>query len=100
METHLQVARFLFTYHLIPHATTGCCPPELLLGQKPCSALDAIHPDLEGEMARSQQHQEAHDQLAVPAWCDRVSLKLEWVTVMDCWCGEQAYRPVISGFGS
>ena len=49
--------RFLFAYRLTPHTTTGHSPAELLLGRKPRSVLDAIHPDLEEKVARSQEQQ-------------------------------------------
>ena len=46
MEMHL--ARFLFQYRITPHTTTGCSPAELLLGRKPRTHLDLIHPESSG----------------------------------------------------
>ena len=57
LETCL--AHFLFMYQLTPHATTGCCPAELLFGRKPCTALDGR------KVEQSQQRQKAvHDRHA------------------------------------
>ena len=41
-----KVDRFLFRYLLTPHATTGEPPAVLLMGRRPRSRLDLIHPDL------------------------------------------------------
>ena len=42
----LSLARFLFHYRNTPHETTGLIPAELLLGRKPRTHLDLIHPDI------------------------------------------------------
>ena len=55
IETRL--ARFLFMYRLTPQSTTGQCPAELLLGRRPRSPLDALHPDLSEKVVREQQRQ-------------------------------------------
>ena len=44
IETKLSC--FLFKYRLTPHSTTGSSPAELLLGRRPRSRLDILHPDL------------------------------------------------------
>ena len=41
-----QSSRFLFQYRLTPHTTTGQSPAQLLLGRRPRSHLDLLHPDL------------------------------------------------------
>ena len=48
VETKL--SRFLLKYRLIPHATTGRSPAELLLGRQPRSRLDLLHPDVSGRV--------------------------------------------------
>eukprot|EP00731_Ephydatia_muelleri_P017315 Em0010g413a len=54
--------RFLFHYRTTPHTTTGVSPAELLLGRKPRTLLDNLHPDLSMNGSRSQEHQKiAHD---------------------------------------
>eukprot|EP00731_Ephydatia_muelleri_P018576 Em0011g616a len=60
LETRL--SRFLFHYRTTPHTTTGVSPAELLLGRKPRTLLDNLHPDLSMNGSRSQEHQKiAHD---------------------------------------
>ena len=44
LETNL--SPFLFQYRLTPHTTTGQSPAQLLLGRRPRSHLDLLHPDL------------------------------------------------------
>ncbi|KAL5473476.1 hypothetical protein EMCRGX_G027965 [Ephydatia muelleri] len=39
-----RLARFLFQYRNTPHTTTGRSPAELLLGRKPRTPLDLLHP--------------------------------------------------------
>ena len=56
-------ARFLFHYRLTPHSTTGISPAELLLGQRPRTHLDQLHPDLAYTVRKQQEQQKtAHDQ--------------------------------------
>ncbi|KAL5506337.1 hypothetical protein EMCRGX_G007955 [Ephydatia muelleri] len=55
IETRL--AKFLFSYRTTPHTTTGVLPAELLLGCKPHTLLDNLHPDLTSKVAKSQEKQ-------------------------------------------
>ena len=65
IETRL--ARFLFSYRTTPHTTTGVSPAELLLGRKPHTLLDNLHPDLSSKVAKSQERQKRdHDSHARP----------------------------------
>ncbi|KAL5510826.1 hypothetical protein EMCRGX_G006432 [Ephydatia muelleri] len=41
-----RLARFLFQYRLTPHTTTGLSHAEMLLGRRPRSHLDLLHPDI------------------------------------------------------
>ncbi len=60
IETRL--ARFLSKYRIIPHATTGRSPAELLLGRQPRTRLDLLHPDIGGTVkARQAQQKRVHD---------------------------------------
>ena len=52
-----RIARFLFTYCLTPHATTGISPAELLLKRKPRSLLDSLHPDVTAKAQKGQERQ-------------------------------------------
>ena len=45
-DMDLRLARLLFKYQNTPHATTGVTPAELLMGRKPHTHLDFLHPDL------------------------------------------------------
>ena len=42
---HERIPRFLFSYRITPQTTTGRSPAELLLGKRPRSRFDLIHPD-------------------------------------------------------
>ena len=54
----LRLARFLFHYRNTPHATTGLTPAELLLGRKPRTHLDLIHPDIAAHVQDKQYAQQ------------------------------------------
>ena len=41
-----RLSKFLLTYRLTPHTTTGVAPAELLMGRRPRSLLDNLIPDL------------------------------------------------------
>ena len=47
-----RIARFLFQYRIIPHATTGQSPAQLLLKCQPRSALDLMVPDVDSRVQR------------------------------------------------
>ncbi|XP_062374782.1 uncharacterized protein K02A2.6-like [Sardina pilchardus] len=55
LETKL--SRFLFQYRITPHTTTGLAPAEMLLGRRPKSHLDLLHPDVGERVVRSQDKQ-------------------------------------------
>ena len=56
------VSCFLFTYRLMPHSTTGIPPAELLMGPRPRSHLNRLHPDLTKHVHQKQECQKrAHD---------------------------------------
>ena len=58
-----QIARFLFRYRITPHSTTGVAPAELLIGRRPRSRLDLLHPDVTDRVRQRQAAQKAdHDQ--------------------------------------
>ena len=57
-----RIARFLFTYRITPHTTTGIAPAELLMNRRPRSRLDLLHPDVSGRIKMKQQKQKVgHD---------------------------------------
>ena len=60
------LAKFLFTYRLTPHTTTGVSPAEMLLGRRPRSRLDILRPLTaerveEKQMSKHDAH--AHERL-------------------------------------
>ncbi len=62
-----KVSRFLFTYRITPHSTTGVSPTQLLMGRRPRSVLDQLHPDMARRVQNSQQRQKRnHDQHVKP----------------------------------
>ena len=57
----------MFSYRTTPHTTTGVSPAELLLGRKPHTLLNNLHPDLTSKVAKSQERQKRdHDSHARP----------------------------------
>ena len=55
LETRL--TRFLFHYRTTPHATTGQCPAELMLGRQLRTRLDLLKPNI-GKRVRAHQEQQ------------------------------------------
>ena len=58
MNTRL--TKVLFTYRLTPHSTTGISPAELLLGRRPRTRLDLLHPNTTGRVEEKQEAQKRH----------------------------------------
>ena len=57
-----RVSRFLFRYRNTPQSTTGLSPAEMLLGRRPRSHLDLMHPDIGQRVHQRQQKQvESHN---------------------------------------
>ena len=52
-----RLTRFLFRYRLTPHTTTGYSPAEMLMGRRPRSHLDLLHPDIGKKIEERQQKQ-------------------------------------------
>lgn len=44
-DVNVDLARFLFRQHTLPHSTTGRSPAELLMNRRLKTALDHLHPD-------------------------------------------------------
>ena len=64
-DLQTRLTRFLFQYRITPHSTTGVAPAELLMGRRPRSHLDLLHPLVESRVLSSQARQKAgHDQHA------------------------------------
>ena len=56
-----RLSKFLFTYRITPHSTTGVAPAELLMGRRLRSRLDLLYPDLQTcvetqQLKQKQQH--------------------------------------------
>ena len=57
-----KVSRFLFSYRITPHSTTGLSPAEMLNSRRPRSAFDLLRPDLRAKVERKQWTQKRnHD---------------------------------------
>ena len=57
-----QILHFLFGYRITPHGTTGVTPAELLLGRRPRSRLNLLHPDISERVRQRQLNQKVgHD---------------------------------------
>lgn len=52
-EWDIGLARFVFTQHNTPSATTEASPAELLMGRRLRTALDSLHPDNAKEVRTS-----------------------------------------------
>ena len=59
LNTH--IARFLFSYRITPHTTTGTSPAELLFGRLPHSHLDLLKPTLAERVQKQERQKENHD---------------------------------------
>ena len=77
LETQISRKLFLFHYHITPHYTIGVAPAKLLMGRRPPSHLDLLHPDMSERVTNRQtDQQESHDQ-----WChpqERSSGQMAW----------------------
>lgn len=57
-----KLSRFLFSYRITPHATTGVSPAELMMSRRLRSAFDLLMPDVKTKVQRKQlKQQENHD---------------------------------------
>ena len=57
-----RLAKVLLTYRIAPQGTTGISPAELLLGRRPRTRLDLLHPNTTGRVEMKQWEQkERHD---------------------------------------
>ena len=52
-----QLSRFLFSYRITPHTTTGLSPAELMMSRRLRSALDALLPDVKAKIQQKQLKQ-------------------------------------------
>jgi hypothetical protein len=57
-DWELNLHRFILTYRITPHATTGSAPSELLQGRRLRCLLDLVRPDPAATTLESQQRQE------------------------------------------
>ena len=56
----VRLARFLLSYRVTPHATTGIPPCELLMGRKLRTLLDRLHPSVASKVFSKQHQQKRH----------------------------------------
>lgn len=57
-----RLSKFLFTYRITPHTTTGIAPAQLLMNRRLRSRLDCLFPDLQTHIKKKQAEQKAtHD---------------------------------------
>ena len=49
-----RLSQYLFHYRITPHTTTGLSPAEMLMGRRPRSLLDLLHPDSAERMESRQ----------------------------------------------
>ena len=66
MDLDTQLSKFLFHYHMTPHATTGVPPPELLMQRKPRSRLDLLKPQLSTTVHLKQTKQKLNHDKSTP----------------------------------
>lgn len=55
-----RLARFLMTYRVTPHATTGVPPCQLLMGRRLRTLLDLVRPDVATTVRRNQDTRKLH----------------------------------------
>lgn len=68
-----RLSRFLFKYCLTPHSTTSRTPAEMLMGRRPKSKLDLLHPDIKQEKQKEGHDQHARERQLKPG--DNVCVK-------------------------
>ena len=51
----IMLDRFLFTYQITLHTSTGRSPAELLMNRKLNSALDLLRPNMDGKLGRKRE---------------------------------------------
>jgi len=57
-----RLSKFLFTYRITPHTTTGVPPAEMLMGRRLRSKLDSLYPDVSKKVEKQQRRQkQQHD---------------------------------------
>ncbi len=57
-----RIARFLFTYRITPHATTGLSPAQMLMSRMLRSTFDLLLPDVKTNILKKKQREkEGHD---------------------------------------
>ncbi len=57
-----RLSRFLFSYRITPHTTTGLSPAELMMSRRLRSALDVLLPDVKAKVQQKQLKQKKnHD---------------------------------------
>lgn len=55
-----KMSRFLFSYRITPHSTTGLSPAEMLMSRRLRSTFDLLLPDLKTKVEKKQWKQKAH----------------------------------------
>lgn len=61
-----KLTRFLFTYRITPHSTTGVAPAEMLMGRKLRSKFDLLYPDVPEKVLDKQSAQKKSHDNSVP----------------------------------
>ena len=54
-----RLSKFLFTYRITPHTTTGIAPAQLLMNRQPRSRFNRLFPDLQQHVQKKQAEQAA-----------------------------------------
>ncbi len=62
-----KLSKFLFTYRITPHTTTGTAPAQLLMGRQLRTRLDRLFPDLSQHVQKYQAKQSQQHDTAVPS---------------------------------
>ena len=74
-----RVSRFLFSYRITPHATTGLSPAELMMARRPRSQFDLLMPDVKSKVQQKQMKQKRYHDSAKALRCfapgDKVYIK-------------------------
>ena len=61
-----RLSKFLFTYRISPHTTTGVAPAQLLMNRRLRSRFDRLFPDLQQRVQQKQAQQAAHHDNSKP----------------------------------
>ena len=88
-----KLSRFLFSYRITPHSTTGKSPAELLMGKRLRTNLDLLVPSIEEQVKKKQAQQKLYHDRGTKLRCFQVG---DTVYAKNFACGEPWLPAVVT----